>query len=271
MNHRRYALREDAFDDVQNDLEAQYWIGFILGDGCVKISKSGQHCLALAITIADRKHVESFRDFLGSTQPVRIGRPGGYPNSKPKAELVVSSKKLVQAVAACGIVPRKSVSVRIIGLESSAAFWRGCIDADGYLSLERDDGSRYPEIGLVGCKTLLKQFAAFVRSVAPEAPAAIHPMNGIWRVVTTGRRAVKVVTALYGNATVALHRKLEIAKKIMGWESRYKDWSHLTLEKLNEMRLIHKTWADVAKALGMPCQQSLNQVRKALLRRKESG
>jgi hypothetical protein len=224
--YRKYALNEAAFDNAAQNPEAQYWIGFLLGDGCLmkhvskvkgRNKKKVQYCTVLSLTQSDSGHLISFRDFLGSNQPIGQECVGGYPNSKTSLRLTISSRRIFDALARYGLTPRKSMTAKVIGLENSVHFWRGCVDADGYLMYRRANGKCYPAVGLVGPMCLLRQFAGFMQSIDPQIPATIHPLHQIWKVEAYGRRGIKVIRALYDNDAIALPRKKMVANQTFAW------------------------------------------------------
>jgi hypothetical protein len=248
---RTHLLNEAAFDDVLSDPVAQYWVGMVAGDGCVQVRERGQQTLSLTLTLGDRDHVRAFGEFLGASHPVSIERRGGYENSQPSARIVVTSRRLCQALAAYGVVPEKSLTFAVRHLESSAAFWRGCVDSDGYLMYEREDGLLYPGVGMVGPRRLLEQFSAFIRVLLPDCPATVHPMHGIWSVCVTGQRALALASALYADKGPCLPRKRRIFERMLSWTCGRRDWSWLSVEKLDVMLAKYGSWDKVAKRLRL--------------------
>lgn len=207
--NRRLPLDESVFDTITE--ESAYWIGFLMGDGCVRKSRDG-HRLMLALAERDRGHLESFRAFLKSGHAIVESIRGDVKINKaydPNVRrlqvcFAVPSKRLVEAVGQYGIVPRKTHVARVIGLEHDRHFWRGAIDADGCLTTNR---GKTPCIYLCGARPLMEQFSAFVRAHV-DCTASVATTRSIYRVSTSCRPALALMRLLYEDCTVALPRKL---------------------------------------------------------------
>ena len=208
--HTMHTLNEAAFD-VETD-EAAYWVGMLITDG--NVSRRG-HYVSLGLQERDRAHVEAFRRFLGSSHkisrtPARTNRQG--KRSGPQVRLSVASRRLCSALGRYGVVPAKTHSAQVVGLEWSAAFWRGAVDGDGWVSVTKNG---YPQIGLVGSRQLTTQFLDFIRGLCPECRATVRSIKTIFGVMLTGRFARRVIEALYGAGGVALGRKRATAARIL--------------------------------------------------------
>lgn len=90
------------------------------------------------------------------------------------------------------------------------------MDGDGTVRL---NNGRYPSFDLVGSQFLLGQFQAFVRGVCPHSTAAVRPHKNIFRIASSGWAALKVIEALYQDATVALERKAKAAGEMLSDEA----------------------------------------------------
>jgi hypothetical protein len=111
------------------------------------------------------------------------------------------------------------LTAKVTGLEESPDFWRGCIDGDGFARLNRSHGSRktshyYAQIGLVGSRQLLEQFAAFINRLSPGCTASVRKMHSIWTYHVCGWRAMAAIRSLYGHQGVSIPRKQAIADEL---------------------------------------------------------
>lgn len=213
---RTYDLDEHAFDAITE--RSAYWVGVLMADGCVMVRPSGQHCLTLALAETDAAHVLAFRSFLGSAQPIRVqdNNKRGSVGRQPLHHLTVTSRHLAERLASFGVVPRKSKTARVIGLENDRHFWRGAVDGDGWVTFL---GNGSPFTGLTGSRVLVEQFAAFVAPLIGKQPR-VQPNTSVWKVSLTCLQAVAVVNALYAGAAIALPRKLAAAQEIARYGER---------------------------------------------------
>lgn len=140
-------------------------------------------------------------------------QPGkGFANAKPTVKLSIASRHLADRLATYGIVPRKSKTARVIGLENDRDFWRGAVDGDGWVKIDKGG---YPKIGLVGSEAIVGQFRDFFKTVCPESKANINPVHSIFSLCVTHHQARKLVRTLYEGCTIALPRKWETARAIL--------------------------------------------------------
>lgn len=249
-----YSLNENAFTTLTDDTQ-RYWLGFLLGDGCVftaKYKSGTQYMLILALSEYDRGHVEAFRSFLTSSHPIRTVR---LDKGGPASRLTISNKPLVQSLARFGIVRGKTNSAAVAPeLAHSAAFWRGLIDADGSLYWCNLAGQRpVPRVELVGTRAVCDAFSVFIRE-GIGATVTPRKMKSIWSASIAGKRAVELVNLLYTDGP-SLPRKKTLAAEFRdtyGTTNRsYFDWSKVSSDTLTSMHARLGTWAAVAKDLGV--------------------
>lgn len=209
-----HRINEYAFDIVTP--ESAYWVGMLMADGCV-VRYGNRATIELGLSEIDADHVAAFRNFLGGTQ--KIHRHPGNGKSKPHVHYGVRSSKLADALARFGVLPRKSKTAKVIGLEWNRDFWRGVVDGDGYVRWQSSRQGRMPNIGLAGSKDLVIQFQAFCLTLCPHCEAQVGQMHSIWTWRTAGSCALTIIKALYDNCSIALKRKQIIANAIIA-ESR---------------------------------------------------
>lgn len=205
----RLAMDEAAFAIITP--ESAYWIGFLMADGCV----SDRGAVALRLAERDGAHVYKFREFLKSSHKIHHIPPQKYAkqNNGPAVHFSVMSKTMSKDLARFGILPRKSLTARVIGLESDRHFWRGVVDGDGSLSAWQNAKYTYPRLSLVGSEHVITQFATFVRSHYPSCNTSPFKPTGrnVWAFSVAGQTALALLHILYDDATIALDRKLTIA------------------------------------------------------------
>jgi len=200
-----YTLREDAFDDL-SDPEACYWAGFVFTDGCLTRRPHHKGSVSIGLAIRDYGHLESFRDFLGSSHAISISNAGRT------CQFSVRSNHLVDRLLQLGRYS-EHIDIRLI---FSRDFWRGVVDGDGSIGAYRVEGldSPRPQVRLCGREALLLYFVDFL-VINGIVGMTVRPHRSIFNMGTTGRQAVRIIELLYANASEALPRKAEAAERIL--------------------------------------------------------
>lgn len=207
---RRYALDEGYFDAIDTPDKA-YWLGFIAGDGCVR----ERGILAVSLAAKDCAHLERLKAALRTEAPVRLytGK-SGRREGKRNAALFIHSRHLSDALVLHGITPRKSLTLQAWGGPDDLMrhYWRGLIDADGTIMAVRNQW----QVSLVGSRSVVRGFAEWTRSLAPEIAAQPSQVGNIWKFAVRGRVRCRLVAhALYDDCSTALARKAERAATLI--------------------------------------------------------
>jgi hypothetical protein len=230
LAHTRHALRHDAFDQL--DPEVEYWLGFLFADGCIEERPGNrQNALRLMLSARDVDHLEKFRGFLGAGSQVRRqATKKGYQ----AVVLVVHSDRLTGRLRAYGRYDG-DIDQRLL---DSVDFWRGVVDGDGSLGLyERTALKKYgygpqPAISLAGSERLVSQFRDFVSMSLGLNRIQMYPHPGSVSVSWEWIQAQRIIDLLYRGAIVSLDRKQAIADQISvvsdGKKSGFSDFSRLT-------------------------------------------
>jgi hypothetical protein len=123
-----------------------------------------------------------------------------------------SSVKIANSLRSYGIVPNKWFIVKINGgLENNRDLWRGIIDGDGHIGIH----SSIPCISLTGSLRVCLQFKTFLEHQLGISMPNLVSYKNSYSISVSGHRAVRAIKLLYENCTVALDRKLVVARKIM--------------------------------------------------------
>ena len=212
---KKYVHNQNAFLKITR--ESAYWLGFLFADGCVS-----RNTIILQLSEDDLEHVEALRSFLGSNHPIKLSYNGGLgkygvinsARRKRVARLAITSKTLVRDLSLLNMRQGSNETRLAPGvLAISPDFWRGVIDGDGWIG-----SYNTAQLGLCGFQPLLEQYAVFVRSLSPEAPARIlnEPDTiNLKKVCVSGNRAIPVIDALYADAPISLTRKRQKALAIL--------------------------------------------------------
>jgi hypothetical protein len=113
-------------------------------------------------------------------------------------------------LATHSLVPRKPFSTKPaqVSPELARHYWRGVIDGDGCIAAKRKD------ITLVGDYEIVLAFQAFVLAHCPQVKASIFRKGQIYTFNVTGDAARRMLDVLYGDATVFLDRKYQLARRM---------------------------------------------------------
>lgn len=196
---KKYNCNELVFNTLDSE-EKKYWVGFIAGDGCIKNGRG--YRLAIGLNIKDIKHLEKFLHFANSNHKIHIKNNGNA------AYVEISSKNIVEDLSKYNIKPNKTLVYKAPDvLLDSADFWRGLIDADGWLNIYNNN----PRIGLCGSKMIIKQFNSFVKKHAPAHMGNPLEKNNYSTLEVNGKNAIKIIKFLYQDANIFLDRKYEKA------------------------------------------------------------
>lgn len=204
---RKYFFNQNAFDTITE--ESAYWLGFIMGDGCV----SDRNTLSIGLNDRDKLHLKKFMKFMNHDG-------GMYYNKKTHInEVVLCSKILTKSLSQYNIFPRKTFTAKAPdNLKNDVNFWRGLIDADGSLGIyieKRRNNRKYGVVSLAGTHDLCDQFLTFVSNNICSHNQVSKPHSNIFRVNFSYNKAKSIVEFLYENASTYLERKMKKKQDIM--------------------------------------------------------
>lgn len=214
-------LDHEVFDVITP--ESAYWMGFLFADGCITEYRGGAPQVILDLGEKDRAHVEKFRTFLKSTHKIitvqhKRGNIKELQVSERKScTFRVRSTQLVTALQTRGMVKKGPDRAPVGELENSVDFWRGVVDGDGTVRVhidKRGNGYKYPCLILCGHMPLLEKYQAFLIRQGVSTNI-IDTISGIYQIRMLGAPALSIIRLLYANATVALDRKIEMARVIL--------------------------------------------------------
>lgn len=199
-HHTKLPFNEHAFSftHIDNLTEEQaYWIGFLMGDGSVFLD-SGRYRVAITLSSKDKGHLEKFKNFLQASNKISCGNYGGYSDI-PTCNIIVSSDILAADLAVFGIVPKKSKTAKVLYLQDNKHFWRGLLDADGWVSLGNG-------IILTGSHSNTYLFCKYCNTTLGTN---INPYRSgtVWQAGTRSKSANEIIEHFYKDATIYLDRK----------------------------------------------------------------
>jgi hypothetical protein len=172
-----YEFNETFFDSWTPEMA--YALGVLATDGAV-----GRYRVVLSST--DLELVEKLRGLIGSDHDITQMPARGW-SRKPQYRLSVSSLKYVNALAALGVVPAKSLILRFPKMPQECVrhFLRGCWDGDGSFFLDK---SRTSHSVLIA--SIVSGSKRFIEGIVQAlSQAGIHKLIR-WKY--RGRRYVRV-------------------------------------------------------------------------------
>lgn len=224
---RIYVLDDYFFDVIDTEAKA-YWLGFVAADGCVRTGPQGaagwqMNSLAVKLQPGDAGHLEKMRADLRAESPVQV-----IPKSATdfgRSAIVFSSRRLVESLIALGITPRKSLTLEPWAgpPELMRHYWRGAFDGDGTLVKHPGERDKW-HLRMLGSEAVVEAFRVWASAIS-GSKAAKYPKVSIWSWTAGGLASPQVIVReLYGDATVYLDRKYELAQQLMAAPIRHRTW-----------------------------------------------
>lgn len=125
----------DYFETIDTASKA-YWLGFIVGDGCVRYTKStNSYVLAIELSRIDITHLEKFKQDISSDNTIRIRDRYSekYNTIRKSCSIEIGGEKLCKDLDRNGAKFNKSKELNLPNLPDNLMrhYLRGLIDADG--------------------------------------------------------------------------------------------------------------------------------------------
>lgn len=124
--------------------ELAYAIGLIASDGC--LSRDGRD---MSFVSKDIELILAFKQCLGLSNPIGLAARGSEP--KRRYFLIqFGSRTFYDFLLSIGLMPAKSKILGALQIPACyfADFFRGCIDGDGHININRDPESQHLELRL---------------------------------------------------------------------------------------------------------------------------
>ncbi len=128
LRHKIHTFDKEKFVNI-DDADKAYWLGFLIGDGSIDKTQTALH---LELSEIDITHLEKFRTFIHGTQHIRYTR-------KNCCYIIVCGKDFISSLSQYGLIPNKTRSVKTpnIPKELLSDFYRGVLDADGWITCHK--------------------------------------------------------------------------------------------------------------------------------------
>lgn len=193
-----FSLDEHVFDRIDNK-EASYWLGYLMGDGC--ISNTGNGGYRVNITSNDKIIIEEFKKFIKSNNHK-------ISNNNKSYSFTITSKHMFEKLMDYGIFPRKQfIENQFVSPKISDKFFinyfGGLIDADGWIVKNG--------IGLSSkSKSLLENINEKCFKLFNTLGTIVFRANHWGSVYTLTFKkfdSIKLCTLIYKSSTICLQRK----------------------------------------------------------------
>lgn len=216
---RKYTCDHEFFASIDSEVKA-YWLGFIAADGYI----SARH-LSVKLARKDREHLVRLRSALQSSHPVADFLNDGYPASS----IYIQSTQLAADLAAHGIHPRKSLTLKWaehLQFGLLRHYLRGYFDGDGGWYIAKPyNPAHYAQLafGIIGswdfCRAA-QRYLIYTAKVPTNTIKSVSRGKMAQLEYSGTLQASRIYKLLYDNATVWLPRKRDKASPYVRFDRR---------------------------------------------------
>lgn len=206
-SYRKYTLNKWFFSEIDS-AEKAYWLGFLGADGNVY---EEERRIEIELVRSDRLHLEKFAGDIGSNRPLESTSKDGNDYAK----IALNSQQLLVDLKKYNITARKSKTFNpnllLINSAFHRDFWRGMIDGDGSLKLNRYKKYEPTKvIELYGSRMACEKFSLFLKNEL-NITQNYRPHRSIF-ICSVQRTSltIEICSHLYENSVVYLDRKKAI-------------------------------------------------------------
>lgn len=208
---------DSAFFNILDTEEKAYWFGFIYGDGCVR-NTDQVHQLTIELQESDANHLEKFKQSIRSNKDLAFRTRKNTTGSYSKmCSICISSIKMVNDLINKGCIPNKTCSGDISycfdDKSLCAAFLRGYIDADGWISKKPYEYSMSIVVKSYKVLNYLNRMIINLSGVIPFIRYENDKLGGAYRIrITNKKDFFQFLNVIYQDATIYMDRKYESYK-----------------------------------------------------------
>ncbi len=221
----RHSLDRDFFVTIDTESKA-YWLGFLLADG--NIQPCGRNLkgrmIRVALQVGDYEHLEKYLADIGSSHSLVYTTTTHSSSSLVKGETKAVWAKFTSIPMATSLenkgwheFKRKGDTkiLEDVPKDLHVHLLRGLLDGDGYISKKKNRSPQFSWI--LGFCDLHKSVVLWVQEqmnlVGIIGKTAPHQSknNRVWNVKYSNRSVPFALNKLYGQASVFLNRKKELA------------------------------------------------------------
>lgn len=205
----------DKYFEKIDSKDKAYFLGLLAADGNVSPRLTA---VRIALKADDEDILEKFRSYLGDEAPelkIKFSKNHGV-FSAPQKVLCLSKVLLVQDLIRHGVTPNKSKTLKIVCdlKDYKKDFLRGVWDGDGSVSAKR---FKVCTASIEFSHQLQNWIETISGIILPVKEEKLKSGNSLY-VISGYKKDAPVIQAIYGNADLALQRKLNAYKT--HWEPR---------------------------------------------------
>lgn len=224
---KKYNLDESIFENIDSE-EKAYWLGFILADGCIvdrsNEGRKNSKLLTIHLKLSDIEHLKKFKKFLNTDKPIYVGEQKLKGKIFGYCSIHITCSKLAKDLMSHGIEHRKSLKEKLPNIDKRLYphFLRGYWDGDGSVLFYEQKVNKlrkmYPEICVYSGLIFIKQISQILRE---DLHIICNPQKNrnIYKLKTSGNKAIPIVQYLYKDANIYLDRKYKTYIEIMNWHN----------------------------------------------------
>lgn len=211
--HHKYIFDENIFDNI-NSNEKAYWLGFLMGDGCVV-----DNYISLSLKSTDIDHLEKFNKFAKSNYLIKTYKrickfKNGKVSNIEYSKLTIASPQWVSSLAKYNVFPRKTFCEKFPDIEPEYynSFILGFFDADGSWIID-NNANKCIHFKIIGNVEFLTRIQGILIKECMLKTTKIFPTNKdsekpIYVLTYGGNQVAKrIAKYLYNNNDVFLDRK----------------------------------------------------------------
>jgi len=226
----------NRFENGIKTPEEAYWLGFIVGDGCIY---ENRYRLKIALSIKDVNHLKKFLRFLGLDED-KISFYGFM------CEVKVDNKKLLESLYKLGLVQNKVRKTHsgLIPKKFVRDFIRGLFDADGTIHLRFPKKYMSADLHMYGTFDILKGIKNIINKNFKNNVGYLSLSKD--QLTTLGFRGrwlvEKIGHYLYDNSKIYLERKYKLFRKLFEYNKKYeRKWNKFSEKDILEIRQFFKS------------------------------
>lgn len=199
---RAQIQNEDYFEVIDTEHKA-YWLGFIMGDGCVSNNKT----LSIGLKNSDVDILEKFKADIGYQGNIYEYE---IKNKYKACSMSITSKKIFNDLGKYGVVPNKTYTMTFPFDEVPKKYYfhvlRGIFDADGSLP---KSNNKVMGMSICGTKELIEDICVILKAQKSHVYIREDLVNFSELRCHKRQETLRMLNLIYSNANIYMKRKYE--------------------------------------------------------------